>query len=134
MKNAFNKKKYSLVKATGGFEGLYQVCALRDFGDIKKGDRGGYVQGEHNLSHDGNAWIADAAIVAGQARISGNAIVEDHAVISGSVQVSGEATISGWVNIGGEAEISGNTHIFSERPNLGEPFPSSSFKVGNPNP
>ena len=48
-------KKYEIVNK--------RVKALRDFADIRKGDVGGFVDGEHNLSHEGNCWIYDCAEV-----------------------------------------------------------------------
>jgi len=40
---------------------LYRIRALKDFGDVKKGDIGGYIQSKSNLSQEGNVWIYDAA-------------------------------------------------------------------------
>jgi len=42
---------------------VYRIKALKDFSDVKKGDFGGYVQKESNLSQFGNAWIFDNAKV-----------------------------------------------------------------------
>ena len=42
------EKKYELIPSDR--EGLYRVKALRDFNDVKKGDIGGYIQSERNLS------------------------------------------------------------------------------------
>ena len=36
---------------------LYRIEALKDFGDIKKGEKGGYIEKEDNLSQDDNAWV-----------------------------------------------------------------------------
>ncbi|MGV3152709.1 hypothetical protein [Sarcina ventriculi] len=43
-------KKYKLIKSD--IKGLYRVKAVRDFGDVKKGDIGGYVENPNNLSHE----------------------------------------------------------------------------------
>lgn len=56
MEDAFScatNPKYRLdfddfVKTRDGTK-LYRVVALRDFGDVEKGQKGGYVEGEHNL-------------------------------------------------------------------------------------
>ena len=40
---------------------LYRIKALKDFSDVKKGDSGGYVQQESNLSQFGNAWVFENA-------------------------------------------------------------------------
>ena len=52
-------KKYKLTNETIvhlGFT-LYRIEALMDFSDVKKGDKGGFVQSENNLSQLGNAWV-----------------------------------------------------------------------------
>ena len=122
LKISFPKKKYELLKRGAVHSGLYQIRALRDFGDIKKGQLGGFVEGEHNLSHDGKCWIADDAIVSGQARVSENALISDSACIGGNVKIKGEARIAGWIELNGETEISGRMHVHSQPPDLGRPF------------
>lgn len=52
---------------------LYRIKALIDFGDVKAGDFGGYVEKEENLSQYGDAWVYGNAFVLGNARVSGNA-------------------------------------------------------------
>ena len=55
------EKKYELIPSDK--EGLYRVKALKDFSNVKKGDIGGYVECESNLSHNGKCWIYDNAVV-----------------------------------------------------------------------
>lgn len=76
------EKKYELgkEKCFGGAK-LRRVVALRDFGDVKKGDIGGWIESEHNLSHNGNCWVDDDARVSGNARVFGNALVSGKAKI-----------------------------------------------------
>lgn len=66
-------KKYKLTKKTIYHLGtkLYQIEALRDFGGVSKGDKGGYIEKEDNLSQDGNAWVFGNARVFGDARVFG---------------------------------------------------------------
>ena len=52
---------------------LYRIKALIDFGDVKAGDLGGYVEKEENLSQYGNAWVSGDACVSGDARVYGDA-------------------------------------------------------------
>ena len=49
------KKKYKLTDETINVCGkkLCRIEALKDFGDVKKGDKGGFIEDEHNLSHAG---------------------------------------------------------------------------------
>lgn len=42
---------------------LYRIEALKDFGDVKEGDLGGYIESEDNLSHDDNSWVGGNAMV-----------------------------------------------------------------------
>ena len=43
---------------------LYQIEALKNFGNVSKGDKGGWVEKESNLEQSGNAWVS------GDARVS----------------------------------------------------------------
>ena len=36
---------------------LHRIQAIKDFGDVHKGDLGGFVENKNNLSHDGDAWV-----------------------------------------------------------------------------
>lgn len=46
---------------------LFRIRALIEFGDVKAGDLGGYIEKEENLDHDGNAWVTGNARVYGDA-------------------------------------------------------------------
>ncbi|MDR2761467.1 MAG: hypothetical protein LBB88_02565 [Planctomycetaceae bacterium] len=70
-----------------------RIIALRDFGNVKSGTIGGFIEYDENLSHDGVCWIADNAIAAGQSRVSQNALLRDRAMIDGRTMVSGSAII-----------------------------------------
>ncbi|EIC4510207.1 hypothetical protein LAC50_002848 [Escherichia coli] len=50
---------------------LYRIRALRDIPrhNVKAGDLGGYVEGEHNLDQNDDSWIRDGVCVFGPARI-----------------------------------------------------------------
>ena len=61
---------------------LYRIRSLRDFGNVKKSELGGYIEKEDNLSHNGDCWIYGNAIVHGNARVRGNASVSCNADIS----------------------------------------------------
>lgn len=51
---------------------LFRIKALVKFGDVKKGELGGFVEKEENLEHYGNAWVSGDAQVYGDAIVSGN--------------------------------------------------------------
>lgn len=122
---------------------LYKIEALKDFGNVKKGDKGGYVQNERNLSAfdrawvyddawvygdacvsdsarvygdarvSDNAWVCGRAWVYGSARVYGNAWVYSNASVSGNAQVYGNAHVCGDASISGNASVSGNARIYS---------------------
>lgn len=63
---------------------LHRIVAIEDFGDVKAGDIGGWVEKEENLC--GNAWVSGNAEVYGDAKVYGNAKVsgnEDNVTLSG---------------------------------------------------
>ena len=75
--------KYKLTKETISVDGktLYRIEALKDFSDVKKGDKGGFVENEDNLSQSDECWVYDDAAVYGNARVFGGAIVCDNAIV-----------------------------------------------------
>ena len=60
---------------------------------MKKGDLGGFVESEDNLSQDGTAWIFDNAQIDSSAWVHSNAMVCDNARISDNAEVCGNTTI-----------------------------------------
>ena len=76
-------KKYELTEETVTVYGktLYRIRAVRDFGSVKTGEFGGYIEKEENLSHFGDAWVSGDAKVYGNARVSGNAWVYGNAEV-----------------------------------------------------
>ena len=53
---------------------LFRIKALIAFGNVEKGELGGFIEKEDNLSHSGDAWVY------GDAQVYGNA---DYAVVTG---------------------------------------------------
>ena len=58
---------------------LFRIKALVAFGNVEKGELGGFIEKEDNLSHDGDAWVYGNAQVFGDAQVSGNARVSGNA-------------------------------------------------------
>ena len=67
---------------------LHRIEALKDFSNVKKGDKGGFIEKEENLSHLGDAWVYD------NAKVLDNAIVKDDAAVFNDAKVFDNATIS----------------------------------------
>ena len=105
-------KKYELTEETFTVFGktLYRIRAVRDFGSVKTGEFGGYIEKEENLSHFGDAWVYGNAKVYGDARVSGDAWVYGNAKVYGDARVSGNA----WVY--GNAEVFNTRHFFVQGP------------------
>lgn len=85
-------KKYELIPSDR--EWLYRIKALKDFNNVKKGDIGGYIQSENNLSQFDDCWIYDNAVVCDNARIRGHAVVQHDAVVQGNAIICGDAVIT----------------------------------------
>ena len=104
-------KKYKLGKREKNDLFRFRVIALRDFANVKKGDVGGRIQNEKNLSQDGDAWVSGNAWVYGNALVSGNAQVYGDAWVYGNAQVSGNAWVSGNAQVSGNARVYGNAQV-----------------------
>lgn len=68
--------KYEMLyddKIEIGSHTLYRIRALKNFGTVKAGDIGGYIEKEENLSHEGTCWVYDNARVCENARVCGDA-------------------------------------------------------------
>lgn len=102
---------------------LYRIRALKNFGSVVKGELGGYIESERNLSHSGNAWVAGNAVVLGNAivrdnahvsgdtMILGNAIVRDNAYVSDDTWVADNAIVSDYVRVTGNVHVSDDTWV-----------------------
>ena len=104
--------KYKLTnKKIVGNIAFYQIEALKDFLNVKKGDSGGWIEKESNLSHHGNCWVSGDARVSGDAEVFGDARVSGYARVTGNAWVSGDARVSGNAWVFGNARVSGNAII-----------------------
>ena len=97
--------------------GLLRIIALKDFSDVKKGDRGGLIEKEKNLSQEGDCWVYGNARVFGNAQVFGNARVYGEAQIYERAWVGGNACVSGFAEVSnarvyGKAKVYGDAKIF----------------------
>jgi UDP-3-O-[3-hydroxymyristoyl] glucosamine N-acyltransferase len=112
-------KKYELTSETKDFCGqtVFRIKALKSFGNVKKGDIGGFVEKESNLSHYGDAWIYDNAIACGNARLKDNAVLRYYAIARGNAilrddaRVGVFAVVDDYVIVGGNVLIEGNAEV-----------------------
>ncbi len=113
------EKKYELLKRDCikvRNKKLYRVRALKTFTTIdktlvKKGELGGFIENESNLSHKGVCWVGENACVYENAVILDNARIGDKAIIRGNSNVFQNATILGLATIEGDSLIYGNAYI-----------------------
>ncbi|MBB4077348.1 NDP-sugar pyrophosphorylase family protein [Bartonella fuyuanensis] len=105
------QKKFALTNETRVFNNqtLYRIRALIDFDDVKAGDLGGFIESENNLSHDGNCWVYDNALVLNPAHIYENAKVFNNAIIMGSVY--GNAHVCDRARVYANAHVYDNAHL-----------------------
>lgn len=74
---------------------VYRIKALQDFGDVKEGDIGGYIESEANLSqreHD-KAWVYDDSIVYGRGEVVNDGLVYKGAIVKDS-RVENDSRVS----------------------------------------
>lgn len=145
------ERKYELTNETKVLDNgtiVHRIRALKDFGRVRSGDFGGWVENKQNLSQEGNAWLWQDACVCEDAYVCDDAQVVDHAMIcghaeilqdayvSGCAKVDGgacvfcEARISDHAQVGGNAEVSGGAWIFGRAVVAGNSTVSGDAKVG----
>ena len=105
---------------------VHRIKAIRDFGYIRSGDIGGWIECDINLSHDGLCWVDDNAVVVGTSMVLENARVTENATVYGDCKILGNSTIYGYSkvtwnavvcgssSIGGDAQIGINAYIRSK--------------------
>lgn len=105
---------------------LYRIRAIADFGNVKAGQLGGYIESESNLSHKSDCWVYDGAMVYDdahilgdarifdQAKVYGHAIVCDEAWVYGQAEVFGHASVGDMVRILGCAKVHGSIRVYGE--------------------
>ena len=122
------EKKYKLTNESVIVNGktLHRIEALRDFGDVKKGNKGGFIEKEENLSQSGDCWVYDNAKVYNNAKvfdyadIYGNAEIFGNAIVSGNARVYGNAKVYHYAMVYDNAEvcdnaiISGNAEVYHD--------------------
>ena len=66
---------------------LHRIRAIAEFGLVKIGDLGGWIEKEENLSHEGKAWVCGDAEVWGNAKVCGDAEVfsASHVLVIGAI-------------------------------------------------
>ena len=94
---------------------LIAIKALKDFGDVKAGDLGGYIEDYRNLSHDDNCWIYDNAKVMGSATVKGDAKIKNEAIVSQKATVQDEAIVKDHATVTGGSIVRIDSYYLRKR-------------------
>ena len=92
------ERKYRLIEGSRSWQycrHIYRIQALRDFSDVKKGDLGGFVESEANLSQMGDCWIYDMAQAVDKSRVEGDACLRDCSKMYDSSLLKDKAQLQG---------------------------------------
>jgi len=107
-------KKYKFTgkekKGKGGVI-LKEIISTKNFGKITEDIKGGWIEGEHNLSHEGNSWVHQRAAVYGNARVYDDAQVMQNVLIYGNAQIFENAYVYHGCWIRDDVKIYGNSSI-----------------------
>lgn len=120
-------EKYCLTDNTIYIAGnrLYQIKSLKNFGKVKKGDLGGYIASEDNLSQTGNCWVFQNAMVFDNAKvlenaeIRGNISMYDNSMVSGNSICDGNIYLCDNCRITGYAVVNGNSILIKNNAIIG---------------
>lgn len=86
--------KYKILDKSMSIGGhtYYQIQAIKDFGNVKAGDLGGWVEDKKCLSQEGNCWVCPQSFIEKNGRVYDNAqiirsSVENFGMVSGDAVV-----------------------------------------------
>lgn len=97
-----------------------RIRALKDFappnkiGEVHKGDLGGWIESEENLSQDGLCWIDEEAVAIEKATIKDNAYVCENSWIHGNAVISENGTVDESAIVGGNVIVCGDAYVGGE--------------------
>jgi len=123
--------KYEILNESRIVDGrkVYRIRSLKDFANVSKGDLGGWVERETNLSQQGDCWIygeavsmenavvennaklMDSAIAYGDAMVLDNAVLADRSKIYEVARIYDKAKMLGDSRAYGKAEIFGHSKL-----------------------
>ena len=90
-------KKYKILPETkrklANGRIVFRIQALKTFHNIRKGDIGGWIESEKNLSQKGSCWVYDNAIVTHSAKVKDDAKIQDDAMVAENALICENAII-----------------------------------------
>ena len=93
---------------------LYRIQALKDFSDVKVGDKGGWIEREQNLSQEGNCWLYDNAKAYEYSQVTEDVKADSNVEIYGNAFLWGSVKIGWDVKIHGYSRVYGNVCMFDD--------------------
>lgn len=90
---------------------LYRIKAIKNFQGVRKGEIGGLIEKEENLSQEGNCWIANGGVVMDNARVSEDAVVCTGGFMCDSSQAKGKAMLGRSGALLGNSIICGDAFV-----------------------
>jgi carbonic anhydrase/acetyltransferase-like protein (isoleucine patch superfamily) len=106
------KYKLTTISKNINFSVVYQIEALRNFSDVKAGDLGGWIESDHNLSHEDDCWVYDNSVVYDQAQVLNDAKIKNNSEISERAIVKGNCIIDNYL-VYGKAFINGDKTLLT---------------------
>lgn len=124
-------KKYRLTDETTEFNGvkLYRIEALKDFGCVHKGDKGGFVQSEKNLSQLDKCWIFNDSKAIGNSLVYKNAVLSGNSIICDNAVAAGFSWICDHSIVCEKALITNNARIYRNSVVCGNSYVAGDAKV-----
>ena len=124
--------KYEMLhedKIEIGSHTLYRIRALKDFGNVKTGDIGGYIEKEENLSQEGTCWIYDNAWVRGNAKVYDSAWVCDNSKVYDNAWVCDNSKVYDNAEVRDNAWVCDNAWVYDGAKICGDAWVSGDAKI-----
>jgi len=129
------EKKYEILEdqITTDLNGnkLFRIISLKDFGEVKKGELGGFIRSEDNLSHHGKCWVGGNAKISDDATVEGNSIVDENAQVYGNASITEYARVSGLASIYGNAQVGGLSKVYERTKIFGNAKIGGNAEIGD---
>ena len=111
-------RKYEFTDETIEINGhtLHRIRSLIDIPElcVKAGKLGGFIESEENLSHEGNCWIGDNAVVYDGSKVFGNAHVFENAKVYKNSTVCGNAKVFENAEVSHGSKVYGNARVYGD--------------------
>ena len=130
------RQKYHLEQEGSHFRIVADIDFCCHGKKIRKGDRGGLVEDDTNLSQEGTCWIDKDASAYGKAKVSADGYVGGSAIVCGCASVKDNAVVEGDCQVSAGAVVRGNSVLsgsvcVSGKVTIGKPMPYGIYQSPN---